>query len=302
MKKMLLVLIFLTAIQIQAEVFFTPQMISSHLKSYSEEEILEIKKDLNVVRDICLENIQNTENKFYLATAGAPGARKTTILERFVSMHPEYQKGVYLDPDPRALKFMVHTYYAKSLNYLTISSSNNYDDILKNAYEKWRPGSNYIALVLLEEAFEAGSSVIHGTTSTGGHIPDFLARLKENNYEIILLLCSCPEEVRYEAINYRNRVIRFYQSSPEDAIAKGILFPQKMESYFAYADKMYFFWSDSLFANERLAGVWSNGELEVHDDEAMQCFIDKYEQDRAHIEGPIPSFDSFLKKNTDLKN
>ena len=170
-------------------------------------------------------------------------------------MHPEYQSGVYLDPDPRTLKFMVHTYYAQSLNPLLISAANDYDRVIKDAYEKWRAGSNYIVLSLLEEAFEAGRNIVFGTTSTGGHIPDFFAKLKENHFEIVLLLCSCPDDVRYKAVDYRNRVVRFYQSSPEDAIAKGILFPQKMASYFAYADRLYFFWSHDLFSPEKFAGT-----------------------------------------------
>lgn len=292
-----LILSILSCIHLHAELFFTPQMISSHLKEYSEEEILLLKKDLNVVRSVCLKDTKNSEAHFYLATAGGPGSRKTTILERFLSTNPEYQEGVYLDPDPRTLKFMVHTYHARSLSPLTISLTNNYDQVIKNAYEKWRAGSNYIALSLFEEAFETGRSIIHGTTSTGNHIPDFFTKLKENHYEIILLLCSCPDDVRYEAVDYRNRIVRFYQSSPEDAVAKGTLFSKKMQSYFAHANQMYFYWSDNLFLPEKLAGIWVNGKLEIHDREAMTHFINKYESDRIALKDKgvsIPSFDTLL--------
>lgn len=297
MKHILWILAFFSSIHLEAELFFTPQMISSHLKGYSEEEVQLLSKDLGVVRSVCLDGKENTETRFYLATAGGPGARKTTILEKFVSIHPEYQGGVYLDPDPRTLKFMVHTYYARSLSPLISSTTNNYDQVIKNAYEKWRSGSNYIVLSLLEESFAAGRSIIYGTTSTGGHIPSFFAKLKENNYEIVLLLCSCSDDVRYNAVDYRNRVVRFYQSSPEDAVGKGTLFPQRMSSYFAYADQMYFYWSDGLFTPERLAGIWRNGKMEVYDNEAMQQFVDKYEKDRIALQETgiaIPSFDSYL--------
>lgn len=297
MNKIILILAVLFHFPLQAELFFTPQMMNSHLKDYSEEEIEWINQDLDVVRSVCLTNSQNTKRRFYLATAGAPGSRKTTILERFLTIHPEYQEGVYLDPDPRTLKFMVHTYYAKSLNSFTIAEAENYDEVIRKAYEKWRGASNYIALRLMEEAHELGRSIIHGTTSTGGHIPDFFSKLK-NDYEIVLLLCSCPDNVRYEAVDYRNRVIRFYQSCPEDAVAKGLLFPQKMGSYFTYADKIYFYWSDGLFVPERLGGVWSEGRLEIHDQEAMDQFVDKYEQDCAVLEERgvfLPSFPEMAK-------
>jgi len=297
MHRILWILAFFSSINLQAELFFSPQMISSYLKEYSEEEIQLLSKDLDVVRSVCLDGKKATETRFYLATAGGPGARKTTILEKFVSMHPEYQGGVYLDPDPRTLRFMVHTYYARSLSPLTISTINNYDQVIKTAYEKWRAGSNYIVYSLLEESFTAGHSIIYGTTSTASHISNLFAKLKENNYEIVLLLCSCSDDVRYEAVDYRNRVVRFYQSSPGDAVEKGTLFPQRMSSYFAYADQLYFYWSDGLFTPERLAGVWRNGKMDVYDNEAMQQFVGKYEKDRKDLKEKgivIPSFDSYL--------
>jgi hypothetical protein len=283
---------------INAELFFSPKMISSHLKDYSNEEISLLNKDLNVVRSVCFDGvIHNTSKPFYLATAGGPGSRKTTILEKFLASHPEYQGGVYLDPDPRTLKFMVHTYYARSLTPFVVSTSNSYDQVIQNAYDKWRAGSNFIVLSLLEEAFSAKNSIVYGTTSTGAHVADFFSKLKENDYQIILLLCSCPDDVRYQAIDYRNRVLRFYQSSPEDAVAKGIFFPQRMQTYFTYADQLYFYWSDSLFTPERLAGVWSKGKMEVYDAEAMQRFVDKYQTDRLTLKKvgvSLPSFDILI--------
>lgn len=299
MKFPILILACLVQVSLQAELFFTPQMISKHLETYTEQEVQLLEKDLAVVRSICLDGTQNTDSRFYLATAGGPGARKTTILEKFVAAHPEYQNAVYLDPDPRTLKFMAHTYYAQSLNPLVISQTQDYNQVIKNAYDKWRYGSNYIVLSLFEESVAAGRNIIYGTTSTGAHIPDFFAKLKQNEFQIVLLLCSCPDHLRQEAVTYRNEVVRFYQSSPEDAVAKGKFFPQRMGVYFAYADLMYFYWSDDLFSQERLAAVWRNGNLEVHDAEAMQRFTEKYEADRAALaaEGQvIPAFESYFSK------
>lgn len=292
-----IVLACLACLGVQAELFFTPEMIAVHLKGYTDSEIGLLEKDLNVVRSICLEGTRNADTRFYLATAGGPGARKTTILEKFLSTHPEYQDGVYLDPDPRTLKYMVHTYYARSLNPLVISQADSYDQVIRNAYDKWRAGSNYIVLSLFEEAIAAGRSVIYGTTSTGAHLPVFFTKLKEKGYQIVLLLCSCSDDVRKKAIEYRNEVVRFYQSSPEDALVKGKFFPERMGAYFDHADLMYFYWSNDLFSPETLAATWKDGKLEVHDSEAMQRFVDKYEADRAALkeEGKmIPSFESLL--------
>ena len=272
-------------------------MIGTHLETYSEGEKDRIEKDLAVIRSVCLDGTKNSEERFYLATAGGPGARKTTILEKFVAAHPEYRDSVYLDPDPRTLKFMVHTYY-QSLTPLAISEGKEYGAVIKAAYDKWRAGSNYIVLTLFEEAVAAGRSVVYGTTSTGAHTPAFFRKLKENGYKIVLLLCSCPDSLRREAIEYRNGVVRFYQSSPEDAVAKGRFFPERMGAYFEQADLMYFYWSDDLFSDERLAAVWEKGCLQIRDREAMDRFRDKYEADRAALaeEGKaIPAFDSYFK-------
>lgn len=278
-----------------AEFFFTPDMI--HLESYTEEEIRLIQKDLKTVRSICLEDTERSETPFFLATAGAPGSRKTTILERFIAGHPEVQEGVYLDSDTRILKYMGHTYYAQSLTPFVIAQSDDYMQVIRNAYNKWHYAADYIMVSLFEEAVETGRSITFGVTSTGAHVPRFLAKMREAGYKIILLLCSCPDDLRREAVEYRNNVVRFYQSSPEDVFAKGKLFPQRMWAYFAYADLMYFYWSDELFLPERLAGIWQNGEMTVIDPEAMQRFIDKYEADRASLaleEQVIPSFESYL--------
>src|SRR3972149_10066678 len=152
-------------------------MIEAHLKDYNDEEKGAIEQDLQIVKSICLPEIdQKLDHKkpVYLATAGGPGARKTTILERFVKEHPYFAEGAYIDPDQRTLKFMAHTYYSRSLSALSIAEYPNYALATKAAYEKWRGGSNYIALTLLEEAFAQGRSIVHGCTSTGEHIPNFL--------------------------------------------------------------------------------------------------------------------------------
>lgn len=299
MKLPIFTLAYLICTQLSAELFFTQEMISTHLKPYTENEIKLLEKDLGIVRSICLDNSENTEPPFYLATAGAPGSRKTTILEKFIKDHPDYQGGVYLDPDTRTLKFMSHTYYAQSLTPLLISQIGDYNEVIKSAYNKWRAGSNYISLTLFEEAVAMGRSIIYGTTSTGGHIANFFANLKEKGYQIVLLLCSAEDNLRYKAVDYRNQVVRFYQSSPEDAVAKGKFFPQRMSAYFDYADLIYFYWSDDLFSSERLAAIWQDGKLEIQDSEAMNRFIEKYEADRISLasEGEtIPTFESYLEK------
>lgn len=279
--------------------FFPPAAVEKHLESYSAEEKEDIAKDLTVVKSICFgKGIKTQDHPFYLATAGGPGSRKSTILERFLRSHPEYSSGIYLDPDQRALKFMAHTYYAQSLNALNAASSFDYLTVVKAAYEKWRGASNYITLTLLEEAFQNKADVVHGTTLTGAHVPEFLQKLKAEGYQITLVLCSCEDSLRKEAIEYRNNEQRFYQSTPEDAVSKGKSFAEKMSSYFASADTIYVYWSDDLFAEEMLAAVFENGEMRVELGCALELFSCKYDQDvkALNAEGKsFPAWDELVK-------
>ena len=256
-------------------------MLEGNLKTYTEEEKAAIEKDLRVVRDVCFPaNPVIKSRPLYVATAGAPGARKTTILEKFLKNHSETSDCIYLDPDPRALKYMVHTYISRSLSPLAAAEAENYMTLIRDAYNKWRFGSTYICATLLEEAFSNRYDVAHGTTLTGEVVPRLLKTIKEAGYEISLLLCSCEDEFRVESITHRNEVQRFYQSSPEDATTKGLFFPQRMEVYFAMADKLYFHWSDDLTTPERLAAVYEDGNLTILDEEAWVLFWQKYEKDR----------------------
>lgn len=261
--------------------YFSQEMIESHIKDYNDEEMDAIKKDLKNIRALAFPEASKPSNKkpLYLATAGAPGSRKTTILENFLQSHPELSSIVYLDPDPRGLKFMINTYYSRSLSAAALARIGDYEDAQKLAYQKWRGASNYITLTLLEEAFRQKRDIAHGTTSTGAHIFDFLSKVKKAGYEITLLLCGAEDPFRFESISYRNHVVRFYQNSPEDAVTKGKLFPEKMVTYFSFADTLYIFWSDSLSFKEKLAAVFKNRKLEIKDEKAYRSFINKYIRD-----------------------
>ena len=280
-------------------VFFSPEAVQSHLRDYNALEKRAVEQDLAIVRAACERG--GKEDSFsspvYLATAGAPGARKSTILERFLESHGEFANLPYYDPDQRGLKFMVHTYYAQSLSAANITKYNDYMYARKAAYTKWRGASNYIALTLLEEAFSQKRSVAHGTTSTGAHIPCFLQKVKNAGYEVVLLLCSCEDALKKQAIEYRNQVQKFYQSTPEDSLKKAKLFPERMSAYFSYADTLHLFWSDDLETQERLAAIFSNGKIEVVDEGALEKFQQKFEKDRNRLEKEgkkIPSWSNLL--------
>jgi predicted ABC-type ATPase len=283
---------------LQAHIFYSPEMRNANLSHYSKEEMELITEDYKVVKSVCFpQNPKKSRSPKYLGTAGAPGCRKTTILEKFLAKEKEYSNCIYLDPDPRTLRYMVHTYY-QQLTPLDICNNSNYEILIKEAYNKWRYASTHIAATLLEEAFTQGYDVAHGTTSTGLQVPKILKSIKTAGYEITLLLCYSNKDFAQKAIRYRNKEIRFYQNSPEDAENKALLFPQRIKTYFTYADKLYFYWSSELFSSEELAATFENGELTIHNEEAWLSFIEKYNNDRLQLMSDgiyIPTWDEQLK-------
>ena len=259
-------------------------MIDNNLKTYSAEERAAIAKDLAIVESICFDGVVPSKQKQYIATAGGPGARKSTTLERFLAQKSgSLGSFAYLDPDQRALKFMAHTYQNKSLNALQVATGTDYSLIQKNAYEKWRDASNYITATLLEKAFTRGYSVVHGTTSTGPALPDLLKKIKAAGYKVTFLLCGSSDQFRRDAINYRLAEQRFYQSTPEDAVTKGLMFPQRMQFYFEQGDTLMAYWSDSLDHQEQLAATFIDGTVNIGNEAAYENFVQKYEQDRNYL-------------------
>ncbi len=99
-----------------------------------------------------------------------------------------------------------------------------------------------------------------------------------------MLLCSCEDSFRKNAIQYRNEEQKFYQSTPEDALAKGKFFPQRLSAYFTYADTLYLFWSNDLATPERLAAIFVEGNIQVLDQDAYNRFISKFEIDRSSLQ------------------
>lgn len=274
----------------QDETLFDKGFLESWLEGYSEDAVSNIKKDLAIVRDLSFRNKSalKIDKPTYLPTAGGPGDHKSTILETLLMSKPEYKNFVYVDPDQRALKFMVNTYISKSLNLYTISLYENFRDAQKDAYDKWRNGSNFISNTLLNAAALGRYNIAHGTTMTGSKVDLLLSRIKKLGYKIVLVLCGASDSLRHKSIKYRTEVQGFYQTEAQDVVNKGLLFPQRMSTYFAYADELLIYWSSVLKMPATLGAKMdlSKNKIHIKNKKAYQNFIQKYEEDR----------DKFMKK------
>lgn len=296
--RILLSLSAITSLVANENLIFSPETISSKLVNYSDREKAALDKDFIVVQSVCFDNAQSVQDRLprYVATAGEPGARKTTILERFIHDHPDLDHSVYLDSHQRALRYMVHTYYNQSLNHRMITAAQSYDKLLKEAYLKWQDGSDYIVMNLFERAIQNHYDIVFGTDSTDPQTRKFLTRFKDLGYRIELLLCSCENNVLEDALDRRNQEMGF--ALPH---SKEKLFALTMPVYFELADKLYFYWSDDLAHPERLAAVLDGKTFEIFDLEAYINFVNQYEIDRKiHLNqgASLPSFEELLSSRT----
>lgn len=252
--------------------------IQDFLKGYSEEELKLIHADYKNIKSLCFHNITSAKGKpIYVGTAGGPGASKSTILENYLQGKSNY---AYIDPDQRALKYMINTYLQEFTNY-KMSQVTDPTKLLQGAYNKWRGASNYIASSLLNEAFANGYNIAHGTTATSPHISSFYKNLKDKSYKIILLLCYSTDENRVNALNHRAEKQNFLQVDPEDIVKKGKMFPERFKDYFQYADEIHFYWTDKFNeGSKHAASLVKGSDITIHDTAAMEKFTQQYEHDR----------------------
>ena len=255
--------------------------VQSFLQDYTSKEAELIHEDAKNVKSLCFRDIEAaTGNPEYIATAGGPGASKSTILETYLQDKKNY---AYLDPDQRALRYMTNTYLQEFTNY-KLSQNSDQEKLLQDAYNKWRGASNFIASTLLNEAYAGGYNIAHGTTSTSPYVSSLYKNLKNKSYRIVLLLCHSNDENRINALNYRAEKQNFCQVDPQDIVNKGKMFPERFKDYFQYADEIHFYWTDNFKEGSKQAGSIVRGsDIKVNDSSAMEKFRQQYEKDRQSL-------------------
>lgn len=258
-------------------------------KAYSVDEINRINKDLEVIKGITFDGKQAANGQpVYVATAGGPGSSKSTILETYLKDFPNF---VYVDPDQRSLRFMVHTYLQEFNSYAF--SKRFYPEIQKHAYNYWRGASNYIANTLLNTACEDGYNIAHGTTSTGG-VEHLYKGLKKRGYKIVLFLCVTTQKNAKKAVEYTSKNNGFYQADPEDVVNKGEKFYERFSVYFKYADEIVIYWVEKFSKGFIKAAEFTRqGGMKIHDSGAYKKVLHQYEK-RQKAQN-LTSFESLVK-------
>ncbi|MBM3610292.1 MAG: hypothetical protein FJX18_02020 [Alphaproteobacteria bacterium] len=270
-------------------------IVTQHSKGYSCEELTLIKEDLNNIDRLLFRGKKPSKHPFYIATAGGPGACKSTILETLLHEDPSFKNVVYVDPDPQSLRLMINTYLTKSLSFYAISKKESFAKAQMNAYNYWRGGSNYIACTLLNKAFDKRFNIAHGTTSTSPAVENLYKTLKANGYKIYLVLCYAEPETRANAIAHRSVTQANYQVTPEDAVEKGKVFPERFPIYFKYADSLRFYWTCDFSTGSKEVARIENKSLKIFDKSGYETFVEQYTKERAAAGNTWPAWEELLK-------
>ena len=275
-----------------ADTFIPSDFTKSLVKEYSKEEMEKVEEDYARLRDFIFKKV--VSKKHYVATAGGPGASKSTILETF--LQDQKLNYAYIDPDQRGLRYMMSTYLS-DMNLYTLSQHSSFAATLEKSYTKWRGASNYIANRLLNEAVDKGYAIAHGTTSTAKVMDKFYETLKKKGYEITLLLCASTDENRFNAIDQRAKVQGFVQSTREDVIKKGEGFFETMPLYFKWADQLYVYWVDDFQKGFVLSATYTQKEgLKIVDEKGFTAFKNAYNTYRhAHSDKKLPQFNDLMR-------
>lgn len=235
------------------------------------------------------------ERKLYLATAGAPCTGKSTELDLELARQfdPRYDNAVLIDPDRWVMEYMTHTFRPM------MSAGNIADrgvrDNARHAYAQCRPGANIIANLLLNEAFDDGRHIVHGTTLTDDYTGEMLKTLGDAGYERRLMICACEEAVREDASHRREEEEGVYQVTQGDFREKARLAALRMADYFAHGDNLLLMWKDDVATRATLAAEYVDGTMYVHDEESFAAFKNKYAADRAEFAREkvyLPDWDS----------
>lgn len=270
-------------------------VVDSNIKAYDALELALIKEDLLNIDRLVFRERTPSKQPYYIGTAGGPGACKSTILETILHEDSTVTNVAYIDPDPQSLRFMINTYLAKGLSFYQISKKSSFRQAQIDAYNHWRGGSNYIAQTLLNKAVDGKFNIAHGTTATAPIMGRFYETLKKHGYKIHLVLCYAEDEARGRSIAHRVETQANYQATPEDAINKGKMFPERFEVYFKYADTLRLYWTCDFSQGSREVARIEGGKLTIKDAAGYERFVNEYKRACAERDDKLPTWDALLK-------
>lgn len=209
-------------------------------EEYTDDEKKNLRQDINTIGNIIFAS-NPVREQVAIMTAGAPGAGKTIKMKQELESYRQNGKiYAYICPDDVCLKQMELTYLAGP-------------ETGQAAYNKWRPGSNGAAHVILANLIRERVAFFFGTTSTSPFTHLFFNFLKEKGYAIKLIHISAPDSVRWDSIKART----FIQTTEQDVFDKGKMLPERInDTYLKFADEIDFCYREGVDEDAILAAKW----------------------------------------------
>lgn len=246
-----------------------------YTKFYSTEERDNLCSDIReIFADIVLQN--PIKKPLAVITAGAPGSGKTIkLLQDLAEKKCLNETYAYICPDDVCLKKQKRTYLADI-------QPNDTPADRQAAYNKWRPGSNAAAHLILANLIRNKYAFYFGSTSSGEKTGRSFEFLKNQGYEIRLIHVTAPDKVRWESIKERDKT--FVQTTEKDVEEKGDLLPQRInDTFLKYADVIEFYYRGQFDQDAQLAATWTRdakcvetplGDLQIKDRSLYEKIID----------------------------
>ena len=217
--------------------------------TYTPEEADKLRADINDLSQSILAK-NPVKEKLAIMTAGAPGSGKTTQLKKDRAVRAAEGKTIaYICPDDVCLKAQTRTYLAD------IAAGDQSKETRQAAYNKWRPGSNASAHLILGNLIRDQYAFYFGTTSTGKDTWRFFEFLQKQGYHIRLIHLSAPDAVRWGSIQERDKT--FVQTTEEDVRTKGLLLPERInDTFLKYADEIEFYYRGGVHEDAVHTATW----------------------------------------------
>jgi hypothetical protein len=218
-------------------------------KDYSPDELKRLHDDINEIFQTVLAD-HPVRGPIAVLTAGASGVGKTVKLHQDLKAHTTLKRRyAYVCPDDVCLKSMRRTYVAD------IEKSDGSAEARAAAYNKWRPGSNAAAHLILANLIREKIAFYFGTTSSGDGTPNFYKFIKSQGYSIRVIHLSAPDDVRLGSIQERNTT--FIQVTAQDVQAKGRDIVKRIEDTFlSFATTIEFWEREEVNGDAHQAAVW----------------------------------------------
>lgn len=126
-------------------------------------------------------------------------------------------------------------------------------------------------------------NIKHGTTLSGKPSRNLLKGLKAQGYRTRILVCLASEETIMNCLTYRLQHQAYYQSTPEDEMAKIGMFYDRLPMYFQEGDIVEIYYKPSLKQQHIKVGHYTAKTCDLIEPDSVECneanaLISRYHQ------------------------